>query len=246
RDAFLAKINPRGTDFVYSTLLSSSGVDIASGVALRKVANGYNAYVIGTTSLADDFPTTAHSFQRHSGGAADVFVIQLNASGSKPVYSTYFGGNGNDEAGRIAVDSVGNAYLTGSTSEEPLADGPHFPIVNAFQPVYGGDGGGTPAESNAFVAKLNPTGTALVYSSYMGGGGYGLDDAGTAITVDGAGNAYLTGFTETATDIFTGAHFPILHAFQTKNAGGADAFIAKISPLGALQYSSYLGGHNDD
>lgn len=246
QDAFLAKINPQGTRFVYSTLLSSSGDDIASGVALRKVTNGYNAYVIGTTSLADDFPTTAHSFQRHSGGAADVFVIQLNTSGSKPVYSTYFGGNGNDEAGSIAVDSVGNAYLTGRTSIELLADGPHFPIVHAFQPVYGGDGGGTPAESNAFVAKLNPTGTALVYSSYMGGGGYSLADAGTAITVDGAGNAYLTGYTETDTDIFTGAHFPILHAFQTKNAGGADAFITKISPLGALRYSSYLGGHNDD
>jgi hypothetical protein len=80
----------------------------------------------------------------------------------------------------------------------------------------------------------------------MGGGGYGLDDASTAIAVDSAGNAYLTGSTETDTDIFTGAHFPILHAFQTTNAGGADAFIAKISPLGALQYSSYLGGHNGD
>jgi hypothetical protein len=247
QDAFVAKINPSGTDFVYSTLLSSSGDDIALGIALRKVADGYHAYVIGTTSLADDFPTTPNALQPHSGGAADVFVVQLNATGSAPVYSTYLGGNGNDEAGGIAVDSVGNAYLTGWTSLEPLVAGPHFPIVNAFQPVYGGDGGGTPAGSNAFVAKLNPSGTALVYSSYMGGGGgYGLADAGTSIQADSAGNAYLTGYTETDTDIFTGAHFPILNAFQTKNAGGADAFVAKITAQGALVFSSYLGGHNND
>ena len=237
REAFVAKINPEGTDFVYSTLLGSSGVDIATGITLRKVAEGYNAYVIGTTSLAGDFPTTPGAFQPHSGGAADVFVVQLNATGSQLVYSTYLGGIGNDEGAAIAVDSIGNAYLTGFTSKEPLAAGPGFPIVNAFQPVYGGDGGGTPAESNVFVTKLNPSGTDLVYSSYMGGGGYSLDDGGTAITVDGAGNAYLTGYTETDTDIFTGAHFPIVNAFQARNAGGEDAFVAKIGAQGALVYS---------
>src|SRR5207302_89747 len=100
----------------------------------------------------------------------------------------------------------------GLTSEEPSSGG-KFPVVNAFQPVYGGDGGATPAEANAFVAKLNPTGTALIYSSYMGGAGEGLADQGNSIEVDGAGYAYLIGDTETVPDIFTNARFPIVNAF---------------------------------
>jgi hypothetical protein len=94
------------------------------------------------------------------------------------------------------------------------------------------------------VAKLNPTGSALVYSSYMGGGGYGLSDAGIAIKVDGAGYAYLTGITETSTDLFTGASFPIVNAFQPERGSSNydDAFVAKLTPQGALVYSSYLGG----
>src|SRR5262249_38318367 len=131
--------------------------------------------------------------------------------------------------------------------KEPLDAVSRFPIVNAFQPTYGGEGGATPADANAFVAKLNPTGSALIYSSYMGGGGYGLSDAGNAIKVDEAGYAYLTGSTETSTDIFTGDHFPIVNAFQPESGGGvSDAFVTKLTPQGALVYSSYLGGSHVD
>jgi uncharacterized repeat protein (TIGR02543 family) len=252
-DAFVAKVNPSGTDLIYSTLLGGTGSDEGWGIAIRKVGGVYNAYVTGTTSLPgfgvpDDFPTTPGSLQPQFGGASDVFVTQVNDTGSALVYSTYLGGNGLDKGLAIAVDAAGNAYLTGLTGIEPLDAVSRFPIVNAFQPVYGGEGGATPAEANAFVAKLNPTGSALVYSSYMGGGGYGLWDAGVSIKVDGAGNAYLTGITGTDTDIFTGAHFPILNAFQPQRASSYynDAFVTKVSPQGALLYSSYLGGTYED
>lgn len=253
-DAFVVKLNPSG-QFIYSTLLGGMGPDEGRGIAIRKVGGGYHAYVTGTTSspgfdVPDNFPTTPGSFQPEFGGAADVFVTQFNDTGSALVYSTYLGGNGLDEGYAIAVDAVGNAYLTGLTSAEP-STGSQFPISNAFQSTYGGEGGATPAEANAFVTKLNPTGSALVYSSYMGGGGYGLSDAGIAIKVDGEGYAYLTGITGTRPDIFTGDRFPIVNAFQTEPGGGFssyfnDAFVAKLTPQGALVYSSYLGGSDEE
>jgi hypothetical protein len=241
-DAFVVKLNPSG-GIVWSTLLGSSGADRGTGIAIRKVGSVYNAYVIGVTA-AGDFPTTAGALQRNPGGASDAFVTQLNDTGSALVYSTYLGGNGLDEGHGIAVDATGNAYLTGWTGKEPLDSASRFPIVNAFQPIYGGQGGATPAAANAFVAKLNAAGSALIFSSYMGGGGYELWDAGIAIKLDGAGNAYLTGITGTEPDIFTGARFPIRNAFQPQRASSYynDAFVAKVSSQGALIYSSYLGG----
>jgi hypothetical protein len=242
-DAFVVKLNPSG-GLVYSTLLGGSGADEGTSIALRKVGSVYHAYMTGVSSLANDFPTTSGALQRKFGGASDAFVAQLNDTGSALVYSTYLGGNGRDEAHGIAVDAAGNAYLTGWTGIEALDSASRFPIVNAFQPIYGGQGGATPAAANAFVSKLNPTGSALVFSSYMGGGGYELYDIGVAIEVDAAGYAYLTGITGTDTDIFTGSRFPIVNAFQPRRASAYyhDAFVAKVSPQGALIYSSYLGG----
>jgi hypothetical protein len=132
------KVNPSGTDLIYSTLLGSSGSDEGLGIAIRKVGSVYHAYVTGVTSLASDFPTTTGAFQRTFGGASDVFVTQLNDTGSALVYSTYLGGSGRDRGNGIAVDAAGNAYLTGWTDSVS-----HFPIVNAFQPIYGGQGGAT-------------------------------------------------------------------------------------------------------
>src|SRR5207244_3352497 len=139
-----------------------------------------NAYVTGGTS-STDFPTTVGAFgTTFFGGNADGFVAKLNPTGSALVYSTYLGGSGDDDSGGIAVDAQGNAYVTGRTTSS------NFPTTaGAFQTTFGGD-------SDAFVTMLNPTGSALVYSSYLGGHD---EDIGRGIAVDGQGNAYVTGET---------------------------------------------------
>ncbi len=141
-------------------------------------------------------------------------------------YSTYLGGSDNDFAGSIAVDSAGNAYVTGFTTST------NFPTTpGAFQPTFGGS-------SDVFVTKLNPTGSALVYSTYLGGTG---DDDSGGIAVDSAGNAYVAGVTSSA-------NFPTTPgAFQLTLGGSTDAFVTKLNPTGsALAYSTYLGGTGDE
>src|SRR5207253_2706350 len=122
---------------------------------------------------------TMNPLQPANAGSFDAFVAKLNPLGSALVYSTYFGGSGDDFASGIAVDSSGDAYITGYTFST------NFPTMNPLQPANAGG-------VDAFVAKLNPTGSALVYSTYLGGGG---DDHSYGIAVDASGNAYLTGFT---------------------------------------------------
>lgn len=144
------------------------------------------------------------------------------------IYSSYLGGNGDDEGTNIVVDVQGNAYVTGIT-ESPT--GP-FPILNAFQVEFGGD-------EDGFVTKVSPDGQ-LLYSSYLGGDSL---DHGQAITVDASGNAYITGSTS-ATLV---KQFPTLHPFQDENRGGfSDAFVMKVNPAGELVYSSFLGGSSSD
>ena len=147
-----------------------------------------------------DFPTTTGAFQTtYGGGNGDAFVTKLNPTGTALVYSTYLGGTGNDYGYGIAVDTAGNAYVTGYTAS---TDFPTTP--GAFQTTYGG------GNDDAFVTKLNPTGTALVYSTYLGGTD---SDIGNGIAVDTAGNAYVTGYTA-STD------FPTTPgAFQTTFGG---------------------------
>src|SRR5439155_726812 len=159
-----------------------------------------------------------------SSGQGDGFVTKLNPAGSALVYSTYLGGSGPDDGKGIAVDAAGNAYVTGSTASS------NFPTtIGAFQTIKGGSG-------NAFVTKLNPTGSALVYSTYLGGSG-AIGDYGAGIAVDAAGNAYVTGITSSS-DFPTTAG-----AFQTTFGGGLyDIFVTKLEPTGsALVYSTYLG-----
>jgi hypothetical protein len=156
-------------------------------------------------------------------------VTKLNPSGSALVYSTYLGGSGGDSGVGIAVDSSGNAYVTGSTNSTD------FPTMNPLQPTCGPYG-------DAFVTKINPSGSALVYSTYLGGSGqpYGGGDGGEGIAVDSSGNAYVTGVTN-STD------FPTMNPLQPTIGGGADAFVAKLNPDGsALVYSTYLGGSKND
>src|SRR5439155_1546373 len=184
-----------------------------------------NAYVTGLTDSAD-FPTTAGAFATSANGCDDAFVTKLNPLGTSLLYSTYLGGSGADEGLGIAVDGAGNAYVTGQTGSTD------FPTTaGAFATSFnGGD--------DAFVTKLNPLGTGLLYSTYLGGSGA---DEGLGIAVDGAGNAYVTGETD-STDFPTTAG-----AFDTSANGGFDAFVTKLNPLGtSLLYSTYLGGSGSD
>ena len=203
---------------VYSTLLGGSNDDQAFGIAVDSAGN---AYVTGETSSLD-FPTVNALQPMHRSA----FLTKLNAAGSALIYSTYLGGMLGPQAGfGIAVDSVGNAYLTGYTFA------PDFPAVNALQPQNGG-------RNDAFVTKLNSTGSGLIYSTYLGGS---RSDIGASIAADSAGNAFVTGVT-------TSRDFPRANALQQNHGGGADdAFVAKINATGsAFIYSTYLGGGLDD
>jgi hypothetical protein len=216
--AFVAKLNLSGSALVYSTYLGGSGgIDSGSGIAVDSAGN---AYVIGGTTDSTDFPTM-NPLQPVYGGNGDAFVAKLNPTGSALVYSTYLGGSGQDNGTGIAVDSAGNAYVTGYTSST------NFPTMNPLQPTYGGHG-------DAFVSKIDPSGSALGYSTYLGGSG---DDYGYGIAVDGGGNAYVTGYTSST-------NFPTMNPLQPTYGGGEyDAFVVKINPSGsALVYSTYLGG----
>ncbi len=171
-------------------------------------------------TYSPNFPTTSGALQRRLGGGRDAFAAKLNAAGNALVYSTYLGGSGHDSGNGIAIDSAGNAYVAGDTYSG------NFPVLYAFQ---GSNGGG----QDAFVSKLNPSGSALVWSTYLGGSG---GDLSNAIAVDASGNAYVTGGT-------TSTNFPVFQPLQSGNAGGQDAFVTKFSSDGrALAYSTYLGG----
>ena len=221
-DAFVAKLNPSGSGLIYSTYLGGSGSDQGEGIA---VDSSGNVYVTGGT-YSEDFPTK-NPLQPTYGGEHDVFVTKIDPSGSILVYSTYLGGSKDDRAAGIAIDSSGNAYVTGGTT----GWSGDFPIKDALQPSSGG------GEWDAFLAKVNPTGSDLVYSTYLGGSGF---DWGYSVAVDSSGNVYVTG--ETGSE-----DFPTKDAFQPVLGGGRDAFVTKVDPAGsALVYSTYLGGSEGD
>jgi hypothetical protein len=240
--AFVAKLNPGGTDLVYSTYLGGSRLDFGDAIFVDSMGN---AYVAGTTH-SGDFPVTAGAIQSGCGPcvALSAFVTVLNASGSGLIYSTYLGSRSGFQGDRTFVSSItadvaGFAYVTGST------DADDFPTTpGAFQTTYGGGFGG-----DAFVTKLDVegllgTGSALVYSTYLGGS---KADSGHGIAVDEAGNAYVAGG--------TGSNdFPVTQgALQTEYGGGGennlegDAFVVKLDPTGTrMLYGTYLGGKDTD
>jgi hypothetical protein len=243
-DAFIAKLNPQGSALVYATYLGGSGDDYASGLALDHAGN---VYVSGTTT-SRNFPITPHAWQRtYRGGSAtvgggDAFVAKVNGTGGALVYSTYLGGTGVEQSGGIAVDNGGDALVTGMTTSRNFPTTPRA-LRRRFHSA--------PCSSNlspngpcpdAYAARINPGGTALVYSSYLGGSGM---DTGTGIAVDGAGNAYVTGTTASK-------DFPVTaHALQrvyrgSGSPGATTAFVTKLTPGGLLVYSTYLGGTRQD
>jgi hypothetical protein len=224
-DVFVTKLNASGSGLVYSTYIGGSGDDVGYGIA---VDGSGNAYVTGIT-VSIDYAVTPGAFQTIKGGGGfDVFVTKLNASGSGLVYSTYIGGSSDDWGLDIAVDGSGNAYVTGWTVSIN-----YDVTAGAFQTTYSGGAG-----SDVFVTKLNASGNALVYSTYIGGSNF---DEGWGIAVDGSGNAYVTGQTiSTDYDVTPGA-------FQTTNGGVGDVFVTKLNASGSgLVYSTYIGGSNSE
>ncbi|MGB2592707.1 MAG: SBBP repeat-containing protein, partial [Candidatus Acidiferrum sp.] len=230
-DAFVAKISPNGQQVLYATYLGGTDSDEALGIAVDGTGN---VYVTGQT-LSPDFPT-ANAFQAHCAlgatnqCAGEAFVTKLSSDGSTLAYSTFLGGSGGDSANAIAVDNLGQVYVAGQTLS---AD---FPVAGPLQPASGG-------KSDAFISKFLPNGGGLVYSTFLGGSG---DDVATSIAVDNHGNAFVSGYTDSA-------NFPMQSALQTacqKDSTGAcsqDAFLAVMNSGGsALKFSTYLGGTGAD
>jgi len=226
-DLFVTKIDAAGANILYSTYIGGSGQDRGDGIAVD--ANG-NAFVVGRVdSSSVNFPTTAGSFgPNYRGGDFDGVVFKLNGQGNALVYSGFLGGEENDSTEGVIVDGTGNAYVTGGTKSAA------FPTtITAYQGTRAGD-------TDAFLTKINPSGSALLYSSYLGGSG---TDRGSGIAIDSNGNAYISGFT-------SASDFPTESAFQNNFGGSFDAFVAKFDTNGtgvsSLLFCSYLGGAGDD
>jgi|GEM_PF-1396889 len=222
-DAFVVKVNPSGSALVYGSFLSGGSLDNGDFIT---VDGSGAAYVTGWTKSAD-FPTTPGSFDRSYGGGYDAFVVKVNPSGSALVYATFLGGSSGDSGMGITVDESGAAYVAGRTKS---ADFPTTP--DSFDRSYnGGDG-------DAFVIKMNSTGSALVYATFLGGSSH---DLGHGISTDGDRAAYITGYTASA-------DFPTTpDSFDRSYGGGYDAFVVKVNPSGsALVYATFLGGSNSD
>jgi hypothetical protein len=220
--AFVTKLNADGSHALFSSYLGGHGTQSGQGISLNSSGN---AFVVGGTD-AKDFPTTAGSAQPVPAGGEDAFVAQVSSSGSHLNFSTFLGGVGADVGNAIALDSSGNAFITGRTQSK------NFPVKSAFQPGCSGE--------CSFVSKLNTNG-GLVYSTFLGNGG----GRGTGIAVTRAGEAYVTGE--------PGPSFPITqNVFQRvqgpqlfDNPPGGSIFITKFSSAGQLIYSSYFGGGLD-
>ncbi len=237
-NAFVAQFNAAG-DLVYVTYLGApASISTPGGIAVDVL--GKNVYVAGTTNatsfpMLNPFQSTNHAASAAAG--TNAFVARLDAGGGALLYSTYLGGSGEDGAAAIAVDGSGNAYVAGSATSRD------YPTVNAFQ---ASNHTTLEGDANAVISVLNADGSALLYSTYLGGSGArnASGDHAKGIALDGFGNAYVVGET-CSTD------FPVAHAFQStyKITGPNNyytAFVTELSPGGALVYSTYLGGSTLD
>ncbi len=225
-DAFVAKLLPSG-QIAYATYLGGASDDSGTAIAIDSSGNAF----IGGTTLSANFPATTGAYATAFSGIQDGFVAKLNATGSSLIYATYLGGSSLDAVSGIAVDAAGNAYVSGATQSSD------FPTtLGAFT-----TGRPTQFGNSGFVAKLNASGAALLYSTYLGGNG---NDSVTAIVVDASGAAYVAGNAQSV-------NFPTtpgaLKVRPPPNyfIGDADMFLAKVAVDGsALSYSTLLGGTN--
>lgn len=223
QDAFVAKLTPAGTALEFMTYLGGSGADSANAVKL----DASNSVYLGGSTSSLNFPAVS-AFQTQSGGGQDGFVARLSASGGSAIFSTYLGGSGGtagtpEEVNALAIAPSGSIFVAGTTSS------PNFPVTaGAFQQTFGG------GQTDGFVTRYSSAG-ALQKSSYLGGSG---NDAINAITIDFFGYIYAAGST-TSTD------FPVQMPTQSANAGGMDAFVAKLL-ISQIYFATYLGGSGND
>lgn len=245
KDAVIVKLNPTGAQLLYATFVGGSHVEHAYGIALDA---SNNAYVVGSTQSAD-FPVTAGAFDATFGGGQcklgdvyplpcpDAFALKLNATGTALVYATYLGGNDYDTPYATIVDGAGNAYTIGQTHSD------NFPTTSsAFDTSYNGDAeypGDGYWYGDAFITKLNSSGSGLVYSTYLGGSSY--DSRWGDIALLPNEDVVVVGMTGSS-------DFPITAgAFDTTHNGGADAYVTRLNATGsALVYSAFIGGSEDE
>lgn len=219
-DIFITKLNATGNKLEFSTYLGGDDDDFGREI----VVDGYNnTYITGETESLD-FPITSGVIgDTYNGGTSDAYIAKLNAEGDSLVFSTYLGGEGNDYGYGIVVDAYNNTYITGETWS------PNFPTNNAYDSSLWGN-------TDVFVTKLNATGEALDFSTFIGGNAV---DYGYGIAVDAYNNTYITGKT-------LSSNFPIKNEYSTYS-GNFDAFVTKINPLGdELEFSTYIGGSGED
>jgi uncharacterized protein (TIGR03437 family) len=250
-DGFVAKLDPNGSNLIFSTYLGGINDDAASAIAVDSAGNVY----VGGSTLSFNFPVTTGALQTKPGGVdvnnqffntGDGFITKLKPDGSDVIYSTFFGGIGDDWVQALAVDSAGDVYFTGNTGTQNLPT-----TAGAYQAAYSGPkvlpGGIEDTIGDAFVGKLNPAGSALVYLTYLGGAG---NDSATSLAIDAAGNAYIAGFSDST-------NFPLSADAAQKTMAGdtgsvqflnfGDGFLSILNTAGTqLLYSTYLGGNRDD
>lgn len=219
--AFVAKFNANGSALVYATFLGGSISD--SGAAIAVDSSG--SVTVTGAAVSPDFPTTAGAYDRSHNGQEDAFVARLNAAGNALVYATFLGGRETDRGRAVALDAAGNAVVAG------VSGGANFPTTpNSLQTI--------PRRQDAFAAKLNAAGSALLYSTFLSGS---YEDDAYGIALDPIGNAYICGVTYSP-------DFPTTPEASDRTYNGqGDGFVVKLNAAGSgLHYGSYLGGSRFD
>jgi hypothetical protein len=231
-DGFVAKINPAGTGFIYCGFIGGYNDDFAIAIALDAFGD---AFVTGQTSSNEaGFPAVVGPVLVYAGGVADGFIAKVNPAGSAFIYCGYIGGEFEDRGYCVAVDSAGNAYVTGTTTSTEAT----FPTGHGIG-ILPGPISFNSGNADGFIVKVSPSGSSFVYAGFIGGDGF---DIGYAVTLDQHDNVYIAGTSNSESRTF-----PVVAGPGLILGGGSDAFVAKLPPNGKeFEYCGFIGGNNGD